>query len=122
MGQKTKCDSTSDCTRFSDWISISSSETELVQWGEGGWVAQAHVVFGVESGLSTVHLPVGQWTANFQCKLFSLFLFFFFFFLVQGEGGLKAKSSQVSDMFPKEFPIALDVFRVTLCVSAIDHS
>jgi len=25
-------------------------------------------------------------------------------------------------MFPKEFPIALGVFRVTLCVSAIDYS
>ncbi len=83
-----------------------------------GGVAQPQVVFGVESGLSTVHFPVGQWTANFQCELFS---FSFFLFLVQG-GGLKAKSSQVSDMFPKEFPIALGVFRVTLCVPAIDYS
>jgi len=69
--KKTKCDSTSDCTRFSNWMSTSSSETELVQsWG---WVAQAQVVFGVESGLCIVHFPVGQWTPNFQCKLFSLF-------------------------------------------------
>ncbi len=41
-------------------------------------------MFGVESGLSTVHFPVGQWTIDFQCKLF--FLFFCFFFGVQGEG------------------------------------
>jgi hypothetical protein len=35
---------------------------------------------------------------------------------------VKAKSSQISDMFPKEFPKALCVFRVTLCDSAIEYS
>jgi hypothetical protein len=35
---------------------------------------------------------------------------------------VKTKSSQISDMFPKEFPIALCIFRVTLCVSALDYS
>jgi hypothetical protein len=40
------------------------------------------VVFGVESGLSTGHFPVGQWTFDFACKLF----LFFLCFLVKGLG------------------------------------
>jgi len=110
MGQKTKCDSTSDCTRFSDWISTSSSETELV--GGGSLSPKLCLVWRVDCPLFTFQLDSGQPIFNA-----SFFLFLFSFFLVQG-GGLKAKSSQVSDMFPKEFPIV----RVTLCVPAIDYS
>ncbi len=39
-------------------------------------------MFGVESGLFTVHFPLGQWTVDLACKPF-VFLFFFF-----GEVGL----------------------------------
>jgi len=43
--------------------------------GFGGWGVERGVfffqfVFGVESGLYTVHFPLGQWTVDFACKLF----------------------------------------------------
>jgi hypothetical protein len=61
------------------------------------------VVFGVESGLSTRHFPVGQWTFDFPCKLFFSFFFFCVFF---GEGaGLTHRgphsTSLLSHMFGK---------------------
>ncbi len=48
----------------------------------------------MESGLSIVHFPLGQFTVAFR------------FFGFGGWGVVKPKSSQVSDLFPKEFPIA----------------
>jgi hypothetical protein len=48
------------------------------------------VVFVVESGLSTVQFPLGQWTFDFPCKLF--------FWVGRGE-------KQRVPMFPKKFPI-----------------
>ncbi len=48
--------------------------------------------FGVESGLSIVHFPLGRLTVGFP-----------FFWVWQV---VKPKSSQVSDLFPKELPIA----------------
>jgi hypothetical protein len=50
--------------------------------------------FGVESGLSIVHFPLGRLTVGVP------------FFLGLAGGVVKPKSSQVSDLFPKEFPIA----------------
>jgi len=49
-------------------------------------------VFGVESGVYNVH--------TFHSN-------FFFFLLLEWGGVVQANSSQVLDMFPKEFPIAL---------------
>jgi len=62
-------------------------------------------VFRVESGLSTAHFPLGQWTVYFTCKLFC-FCFVLFCF-ERGEGGRcqsKQKISQVPDN--KESPLA----------------
>jgi hypothetical protein len=59
-------------------------------WGRGSGFFFFKIVFGVESGLSTVHFPLGQWTMNFPCKPC---------------GGVKSNSSQVPDMFPGEFTI-----------------
>jgi hypothetical protein len=53
---------------------------------------------GVESGLSTVHFPLGQWTINFPCKLWG-------HFPCKLLRGVKSNSSQVPDMFPEEFTI-----------------
>ncbi len=50
--------------------------------------------FGVESGLSTVHFPLGRFTVAFP------------FFGFGGWVVVKPRSSQVSDLFPKQFPIA----------------
>jgi len=50
--------------------------------------------FGVESGLATIHFPLGRFTVAFPFVGF------------RGWGVVKAKSSQVFDLFPKEFPIA----------------
>ncbi len=63
-----------------------------------------HVVFGVESGLSTVHYSLGQLSFHES---------FYFLLIFLGEGGVgvwavkEANSSQVSDMFHKEFQLLL---------------
>ncbi len=62
-------------------------------WVGGEGCFKKKVVFGVKSGLCTLHFPLQQFT------------FHEFFLLVFGGHGVKAKSSQVSDMFPKEFII-----------------
>jgi hypothetical protein len=49
----------------------------------------------------TDHCSLSTWTVDFPCKFCILF-----FVIVFLEGGIKAKSSQVPDMFSKEFPIA----------------
>ncbi len=67
----------------------------------------------------TVHCSLSSWTVDSQLSMQAFFFVFFSWFRVRG---LKARSSQVSDMFPNEFAIALCVFRVTLCVSALDYS
>jgi len=118
------------------WVKKNS----LAGWAKKRSVTQPLTAPGLVIGLALVHLKQNWWGGSLSpklclvwrvdCPLFtfqldsgqpifnaSFFLFLFSFFLVQG-GGLKAKSSQVSDMFPKEFPIV----RVTLCVPAIDYS
>jgi hypothetical protein len=68
------------------------------------------VVFGAERGLSTVHFPLGQLTVAFSCKHFP-----FSFYSWGGGGGCRvvnAKSSQVPDVFPKEFPIACHFYPI----------
>ncbi len=60
----------------------------------GGFFFKLCWNFGVESGLSTIHFPLGWLAVGFPI------------FLGLGDGRVvKAKSSQVSDLFPKEFPI-----------------
>ncbi len=60
-------------------------------WGEKGvFFSKFCLVWRVECSLST-------WTVEFPCKNF--------FGGCWGPGCVKAKSSQISDMFPKEFPI-----------------
>ncbi len=82
--------------------------------GAGSLRPNLCLVWRVDCALFTFQLDSGHPTFNA-----SFFLCFFFFsgFRVRG---LEAKCSQVSDMLPNEFAIALCVFRVTLCVSAID--
>jgi len=60
------------------------------------------VVFGVESEL-IVQCSLSTWTVDIPCK----FCILFFLNCVFGGGmGVKAKSSEVPDMFSKEFAIA----------------
>ncbi len=41
--------------------------------GYGGFFKKKfQVVFGVESGLHTVHFPLGQWAVKFSCMLLSV--------------------------------------------------
>jgi len=59
--------------------------------GCGGFVFKLCLVWRVDCSLST-------WTEDFPCKIL---------FLGEGAaGGVKAISFQVSDMFPKMFPLA----------------
>jgi hypothetical protein len=48
--------------------------------GGGGGGKFFQVVVGLESGLSSVHFPLGQWTVDFPCK---------FLRGREGEGGSK---------------------------------
>ncbi len=83
------------CTRC--WFSHGTRTITCTscRWGKGGFVWCGE--WSVHCSLS----PLGQWTLHLE-QAFFLFLFF-----GGGEGwGVKAKNFQVSDMFPKEFPIA----------------
>jgi hypothetical protein len=60
----------------------------------GDWGFFFQVVFGVESGLFTFHLDSGLYIQAFCFCLGGR----------GGVGGFKAKSSQVSDMFPQRAP------------------
>jgi hypothetical protein len=79
----------------------SEGASPFILWVRGGGLGFFfQIVFDVESGLSTIHFPLGQ---------SSLHASFFFFLNIRGEGqrgGVKTKSSQVPDMFFKEFSIA----------------
>jgi hypothetical protein len=65
----------------------------------GGGGGGFQVVFGVESGLFTFHLDRGLSMQDF-------------IFLEGAAGGVKAISFQVSDMFPKMFPLALHFYPI----------
>jgi len=71
-------------------------------WVGRGTAFFFQVVFGVESVLFTVHVPLGQGPIDFRCNLC------FFKFSFEGGGGavFTAESSQFFDMFPKGFPIS----------------
>jgi hypothetical protein len=60
-------------------------------------------VIGEQSGQSTVQCP--NWTANSRLSM-QAFLFLFFCGRARRGGAVRAKTSQVSDMFPKEFSVA----------------
>ncbi len=47
-----------------------SMQPMSVSWSEGSSLFFAGGVYGVESGLSTVHFALGKWTVLFPCKPF----------------------------------------------------
>ncbi len=58
------------------WIEFPCSQWEVVSWSESAslfvlWGGEVffQVVFGVKRGLSTVYFSLGQWTVDFQCKV-----------------------------------------------------
>jgi hypothetical protein len=88
---------------------MSMGQTQLVfACGYGGMGRERgtfafQVVFGVKSGLFTFHLDIQL----------SIQVFFFFLFFLWDGRRVKAKSSQVPNMFLKEFPIVSHFYPIS---------